>query len=53
MVEQFLHGVEVVEITAYRLDRNNQTLIDIDIPAMKEIVGGTDRLTQRRANLGV
>ena len=43
----------MVAVTAYRLDRNNQTLIDIDIPAMKEIVGGTDRLAQRRANLGV
>ena len=43
----------MVAVTAYRLDRDNQTLIDIDVPGMKEIVGGVDRLAQRRANLGV
>jgi len=40
-------------LSYYRLDLNGETLVEIDVVNMVEIVGGVDRLAEMRAVLGI
>lgn len=37
----------------YSYASNGQTLIEIDVPGMKRVIGGTDLLAQTRRNIGM
>ena len=39
--------------TAYQFEQNGETLIDIDIPNMKRVIGGVDRLAAIRKAIGI